>query len=64
MYDPMTAVRVLIPFVEIHEGGDREGAGKFGIMGEVVRKVFEMIVYADFPCFDGCKLGHSIFIML
>lgn len=64
MYDPMAAVGVLIPFVKIHEGGDREGAGRFGIVGEVVGKVFEVIMYAEFACFDGCKLGHGILITL
>ncbi len=64
MYDPMAAVGVLIPFVKIHEGGDREGTSKSGIVGEVVGEVFEVITYPDFACFDGCKLGHGIFITL
>ena len=64
MYDPMAAVRVLIPFVQIHERGNREGTSSSGVVGEVVGKVFEVITYPDFACFNGCKLGHVIFITL
>ena len=64
MYDPMAAVRVLIPFVQIHERGNREGTSSSCIVGEVVGEVFEVITYPDFACFDGCKLGYGIYITL
>lgn len=57
MYDPMAAVGMLIPFVEIHEEGDGQGSSGSGVLGEVLGEVFEVITYLDFTCFDTREVG-------
>ena len=57
MYDPMTTVGVLIPFVKIHKGGDYQGSSGSGVLGEVLGEVFEVISYPDFTCFDSREVG-------